>query len=406
MAQVAQPADIVAVQALLKEVYPSDKVEEQVVKDRTTLSELENGNNHSDEVGDKAIGFVRTRGNKRSNSRSLNGGTLGAPGRQVRKRWEYDYTAHYIQIKILGATIAKMRTRRQAAVNEVDDEVDNAIEDRKDDLSRQLFSDGSALIAQCGTTTASTTVVLNAAAAQAIEKGWLQEDMYVDIGTTADEDSVVADALITAVNPATPSITIDSSVTTSSSHYVSIADNRSGTTSYEMNGLAALASDTTVLGAIDPSSERTWKGQRVNVAGALSQAKLQDLWIQHRKVGSKPDKIVTSFDHQRDYYNTLQSQVRFAGDSNLTSGHVEGPDFNGVIVEADQDCPDGLLYMYKKAHVMLFKASGGIQWQNVNTGGDILAWVQDEDAFQARAAFYGQVGTDRRNAIGVGYGIT
>src|ERR1044072_7450828 len=112
MAQVAQPADIVAVQALLKEVYPSDKVEEQVVKDRTTLSELENGNNHSDEVGDKAIGFVRTRGNKRSNSRSLNGGTLGAPARRVRKRWDYHYRAHSIQTKFLVAPMAKMRPRR------------------------------------------------------------------------------------------------------------------------------------------------------------------------------------------------------------------------------------------------------------------------------------------------------
>lgn len=399
MAQTAQPADITAVQAMLKEVYVGDKLQEQVVNDRVALSIVEKTTDYTDAVGDKAIGFIRTQGNVRSSSRSLNGGTLGAPGRQVRKRWEYDYTAHYLQIKILGTTIAKMRTARQSAVREVDDEVTNGVEDLKDDLQRQLYSNGDALIAQAAASGPSTTVTLNATSgATAIEKGWLTENMYVDLGTTADEDVVVADALISAVNQATPSITIDTAVTTTTSHYVSRADNRSGTTSYEMNGLQNLTSDSSVFGALDPATTPLWKGNRVAVSGALSQAKMQDAWIAARKKGAKPDLILTSFEHQRDYYNLLQSQVRFAGDKGLGSGHIEGPDFNGISVVADQDCPDGVMYFLSRRHLMMFTASGGIQWQNVNTGGDILAWVQDEDAFQARAAFYGQFGTDRRNA--------
>ncbi len=273
MPQVAQPADITAVQAVLKEVYTGDKLEEQIVNDRVLLSEIEKTTDYTDSVGDKAVGFVRTGGNVRSSARSLNGGTLGAAGRQQRKRWAYDYKANYIQIKILGTTIAKMATARQAAVREVDDEVSGAIEDLKDDLQRQLYGNGDALIAQAGATTASTTVLLNATSgAQAIEKGWLAPDMYVDIGTTAAEAAVVADALIVSVNQATPSITIDTAVTTTTSHYVSRSDNRSGTTSYEMNGLQNLTLDSGTFGALTTSSTPLWAGNGINSAGALSEA--------------------------------------------------------------------------------------------------------------------------------------
>ena len=407
MAQTAQPADITAVQAVLKEVYTGDKLEEQVVNDRVLLSQIEKTTDYTDSVGDKAIGFVRTQGNVRSSARSLNGGTLGAAGRQERKRWEYDYKANYIQVKILGTTIAKMKTARQAAVREVDDEISNAVEDLKDDLQRQLYGNGDALIAQAAAVTTNATVPLNAVSgATAIEKGWLAPNMYVDIGTTADEDAVVADALISAVNQATPSITIDSAVTTTTSHYVSRADNRSGTTSYEMNGLANLTASSGTFGGLTTSSTPLWAGNVVSVGGALSQAKMQDGFVAARKKGAKPDLIITSFEHQRDYYNLLQAQVRFAGDKGLSSGHLDGPDFNGIAVVADQDCPDGVMYFLSRRHLMMFTASGGVQWQNVNTGGDVLDWVQDEDAFAARAAFYGEFGTNRRNAHVALTGIT
>jgi hypothetical protein len=45
-------------------------------------------------------------------------------------------------------------------------------------------------------------------------------------------------------------------------------------------------------------------------------------------------------------------------------------------------------------------SAGDIAWQNQTTGGDILAWRQDYDAFVGRAAKYCQLGTDRRRDFG------
>jgi len=400
MAQVAQPADITAVQNLLKEVYTNDNIESQMFDDALLYSQIERTKDYHDAVGNVAVGFIRTGRNVGISSRSLNGGTLGAAGHQQTKRWTLDYTASYLQLKILGTTIAKMQTARQAAVREVDDEVSRGIIDLTKDLQRQFYSNGDALIANCATTTSSTTVNLTGqAAADAIDRGWLAVGMYVDIGTTGNQVSIVQDAKITAVssNGTSSSITIDSSVTTSTSHYVSRASNRSGTTSYESNGLGNLVSATGTFAGIAQSSEPTWAAAEIDASANLSRAQMQRAYRQTRQYGGKPDLIITSLNHQEDYYNLLQSQVRFSGDSNLASGTVDGPLFNNLPVIADPDCPTGVMYFLSKRHLFTVSA-GDIAWQNQNTGGDVLAWVQNEDAFAARAAWYGNLGTDHRRA--------
>lgn len=409
MAQTAQPADITAAQAVLKEVYTSDRIESQLNEETILWSQLEKTQEFHDAVGDKAIGFAKIGRNVGTSARSLNGGTLGAAGHQQRTRWELDYAANYLQIKILGATIAKMATARQAAVRAIDDEVDEGINDLKKELQRQLYGTGDALIVNTGTTTTSTTVALAAtnAGADAIDRGWLQVGMYIDIGTTADEDAVVADAKITAVNSngTSSTVTIDSAVTTGATHYISKADNRSGTTSYEMNGLGNVVDDSGTLQNINSSTVPEWKANVVNAGANLARSHMQQAFRKARQNGGTPDLILTSLNHQEDYYNLLQAQVRFAGDANLASGKVDGPLFNNLPVVADPDCPTGKMYFLSKKNLFLVSA-GDIAWQNVNTGGDILAWVQDEDAYAARAAAYMNLGTSRRRSHAVVENIT
>lgn len=406
MAQTAQPADITAVQDILKEVYTSDTINSQIYDDALLYSQLDKTTEYHDAVGDKAIGFVKVGRNVGVSSRSLNGGTLGAPGHQQVDRWELDYTATYLQIKILGTTIAKMKTARQAAVRAVDHEVSEGLVDWKKDVQRQLYGNGDALIAKCATTTASTTVNLDSVANggdgyDAINLGHLVAGMYIDIGTTADEDSQVGDAKIASVDgsaEATPKIVIDTAVTTSTSHYVSRADNRAGTVSYEGNGLRNLVSDSGTFAGISSSTVPEWKSNVQDAAqGALTRGQMQTAFRNVRKFGGKVNLIITSLEQQEAYYNLLQSQVRFAGDSNLASGKVEGPTFNNIPVAGDPDCPRGDMYFLDTKQLFMVSA-GDPQWQNVNTGGDILDWVKDEDAFQARAAAYLNLGTSKRRA--------
>lgn len=413
MAQTASPLDITAATDVLKEVYTSDQIHSQLNEEQILLSEIEVTEDYKDEVGSKAIGFVKDGRNVGLSSRPMNGGVnLGAAGHQQYDRWELDYTAHYGQIKVLGTTIAKMSTARQAAVRAITSEADGAIEDMKKYQIRMLYGAGDALIARCGTSTTTNTIDLYDATtldAQAsndvLVRGWLQVGQYIDIGTTASEDSVVGEVTITAVSPSesNPQITISgSTVTTSSSHYISIADNRDGTTSYEMNGLGNLVAATGAFAGIDPATKTTWKATEVDAAGAsLSRTYMQQAYREARRYGGKTNVIVTALEHQEDYYNLLQSQVRFAGDVNLASSGVtakdQAPVFNGVPVVADPDCPRRVMY-FLDTKEMFRVSAGDFEWQNTTTGGDILAWSQNEDAFVGRLAGYMNLGTNKRRA--------
>lgn len=400
MTQVADPADIAAVSDLLKEVYPSDEIVTQLQEDCIGYSKIEATSEYHDAVGDRAIGFIKIGRNVGVSSRSLSGGTLGAAGHQKTTRWELDYTAHYVQVKIQGGTIAKMKTARQAAINAIDLEVNGAIDDIKRDRQRQFYGNGDALIVQCGTSTATDEIVLDVESGyDAIVRGFLETDMYIDIGTTADENSVVGEAKIESVteSDSAPTINIDSSITTSSSHYISRAGNRAGTTSYEMNGLQNLIGTSTVMN-VNTTTYPQFKSFVKDAAGAsLSRPMMQEANRKIRQHGGKLGLILCSLEQEEYYYNELQAQVRFAGDVSLASGDTDSPKFNKVGLTADPDCPREDMYFLDTRH--LFRASAGeIAWQNTNTGGDVLAWSQDEDAFVARAAVYENMGTTRRRA--------
>jgi hypothetical protein len=418
MAQTASPADITAVSNILKKVYPSDEIVSQLNDDALLYSQIQRTQEYHDAVGDKAVLFTKVGRNVGTSSRSLNGGTLGAAGHQRTQKLEYDYTAHYIQLKLLGTTIAKMSTARQAAIRTIDLEVNGALTDIKKDRQRQIYGDGTGVIATCGTTTTSTTLNLSTAVTttggattvynnnDAIRNGWLDgstgEPLYVDIGTLAAPTTVGGDLQVTGSTDSdtAPALTMAASLsTTANTHFVFKAGNQAASSvSYESNGLENLVAASGSFGGLATSSEASWAAAKVvDAAGAsLSRSHMQQAYRAVRRFG-KPNFILTSFEHQEDYYNLLQSQVRFASDSNLASGNVDGPQFNNLPVSADADCPRGRMYFLDKSHLFMVSA-GAIDWQNMTTGGDKLVWVQGEDSYVAMAKVYEQLGTDKRRA--------
>ena len=87
---------------------------------------------------------------------------------------------------------------------------------------------GLVLLALATTASAQYTSGINAVA-----RGWLYVGLPVDVGTTANEVSLIDGELITAVGTvADPKITVTTSVsTTAGTHFVSLKNARSGTSS-------------------------------------------------------------------------------------------------------------------------------------------------------------------------------
>lgn len=405
-APVADPALIAAVQDVLKEVWPSDELQDQLLNSTVVLDWVDDVTEYTDSDGLKASVPLRTGRTGGISSRGI-GQKLGAAGRQRVAKASYNYTHHYLTVKVLGPVIARMRTQRQACIKELDLEVNNGLEDLRQDWQRQLHMDGSAAIAKMSSSSSSTTInfdMTHAATKHAVEIGWIYEGMNIQIGSLASPTASSDGATIQSINPTAGTAVISgSNVSVTAGHFLFRYGNRDNVGSYEMNGLGNIVSDdTATVGGINPASASYWKPTIGRNSGTL-RANSIDLMLRLendiRRKGGKTELLIGDLDQERRYYNVLYPSVRYAGDKSLSGGNAEGLDFHGKTFKGDPHClPNRILYLNKSAFAMY--SAGEVAWQNQTTGGDILAWVQDEDAFVARAAKYCQLGTDRRNTLG------
>ena len=341
---------------------------------------------------------------------------LPAAGNQRYSKAVYDLKYLYGRVQVTGPAMAKTKNEAGAFLQALKSELDGVRNDLKKDVARQVYGDGTAFIAQCGTTTTSATIVLNTAAGQeAIRKGQLYVGMLVDIGTAADVDTIAAARTITAVDYTNATITVSgATVSTTSSHYVSRSGaavdggaTANGSRSNEIDGLKRLVSNAaTYVGEIDASAETWWDNKRLPVGGALS-ANLEE--IQKglnliRLEGAMPSLMLTSLGVQREIYSNLQDQVQYVNPEsyNFASG-FKTLEYAGMPVVSDIDAPYGTLYILDESTMKVFSDQ---DWHFLDADGQTLRQVSNYDAFEAIMARYLNLGVTKRSNQVVLTGIT
>lgn len=333
------------------------------------------------------------------------GGDLPSASAQTYKKAIFDLKYLYGRGQVTGPAIVRTKDEIGSMVSALRDEMTRIRDDLMLDTARQVYGASDGYIAQCGTTSSSATVVL--ANDEAIRKGFLYINQVVDIGTAGDADSVIAATTITDIDLTNKTITIGSSVTTSSSHYVSVAGSRSPSTgaSYEMDGLQGLVSATTTVGGINPASAgySFWKSL-VDSSGTLSLDNLRKNTNQVRIAGGKIGLMLTSFGVQRQVYNLFQSQIRYTGEDVQTlRGGFQSLSFDGNPLVADRLAPFGKLFMLDKRYLKLYSA---MDWQFLDQDGHALKWVVNKDAYEFALARYANFGISKRNTQLLMTGIT
>lgn len=400
------PATVSTIQAALKETWTEQRIAEQLYQDNPILDRAKKLKNT--QMGEYALTPIHSGRNWGWSATSASPSTLNDAGQQAYAQAQWQYTHQHQQIKIQGSAIDQTRGDALSVASVVDEEVSGAVNDLNRNLSRQIFGDGSAQIAQCGTTSSSTTIQLNATSGfNALERGWLDVGAVIDIGTSANPSSQVAGVSITAVDVANSTITISGSATnTSASHFVSLKGARSGSTSYEMNGLHNIVSASADLGGLTVAANPQWAASVDSTSQALTLALLYE---QNSKVAQKTGKpadfVVTGLKQQRKAYALAQAQVRFASDSKLTVGSVEGVDINGVKLYAVPDCKNEDIFFLTIGDVLSVSA-GDPYWQDKVTGGQILEWSQGTDSYVGKLTVRMQLGCRRRNSHAKLSGLT
>lgn len=357
-----------AFQAAMKETWLSDSIENSVFVGSPLLDQFtkltptgENGDHVSVTVRTGLSGGYSAVG--RNGSSSLNEGT-----NVVTKKAEYVYSHNWFDVIIESAVIDESSSSALAVAKAVEVERQGATDGMKRQLQRGLFSDGSGIICSLEDSEgAKNTFTVAGDGANALKRGHLYPGLKVDVGSVAAEDSVAADREITAVSVKNGTITISGAAVDTEEggkFFVSIANNRDGEESHEIDGLLAMISDTTEYGGIDPEEVPGWAAYVDSEEQSVSTSLVYELEDEvFQSSGEEPDWCISSAKQIRILSEELQAQVRFnAGDSYNTGKRNGLSTPQGTPIERHFDCPDRLMVMLRKADLGSVRSKQGPQW--------------------------------------------
>lgn len=411
---------------VLKEAWTQDRLEKQFDDQTPFLDRIEkmSAEVRNTKIGEKAIVPIHKGRSGGYTSTSSAGGSLNAADEQKVDSAEYTLCYNWFQIALETGALNQSVGGQSSVVVAKDLEIEGAISDMAKQNMRQVATNSDGILAACDTGGASTTVELLVDSAtsygyQALVRGWLYPGLPVDIGTTADTDTIATGSVITAVkeDASDPDITISDSVSTvSGTHFVYIANpNSASAANPEINGLRSMVGSTTsALGGLDPdvAGEEFWKPAKVDsTTTVLSLDLLLDMQRAiHQKTGKAKDLYnATSLKQEAAFYSILQNQVRFSGDAGVGAGNSGAAKWNGLEIHGIPDILDTDWYMLSLSDFV--KVTGqGIQkptWvSDIEGSGGRLRWGQGTTAFQDAVVFPWQLGMRRRNGCAAAIGLT
>lgn len=392
--------------AILKEVWTDDQLTRTINADSEILSHIKPGKGIN-ETGKYAIVPLEISGNVASVARD-EGEALGRPGAATQAQAKYNFKSLYIQFELSGQVIASTSTSRQAIINEVLYQPKVAVRDFGQDKARQVIGSGLAgAVVRCGTTSSSTTVVLDVREGwSAIRSGQLAVGKYIDIGSTSNPTSIADSRVITAVtrSKTAPTITISgAAVSTTNAAYISVEDNRQADgDSKELTSLTAICQATGTVGSLSESTNG-WFGNYAGNSGTLRSIStdllltaLNDCWYN----GGSPDLILASAGVRQKYYTSVfQPATRFVStpEANTDFSKQSSVHFEGMPIITDRAMPSGKLFMLSTDNLRFYSPNGGgVKWMQGTDG--ILNRVGGYDAYSADAYEYTELGTNCRAA--------
>jgi len=326
----------------------------------------------------------------------------------------------YGRIQLSGPTIKQAVTDRGAFIDALDAEMEGIKKDAMKDVNRQLWGTSNGVIAQCGTTTSATTVVLaSTTGSTALRQLFFDGGMIVDIGTVASPTTVASARTITSVDETNKTIAISgAAVTTSSSHFVfrsgaggaSSNTGQPGDGQIELTGLQTIVDDTAVLHTINPSSQPKWKSY-VNSNSGTNRSITETLITGSimktlTNSGKKPSLLVSAEGVNLAISNLLLSLKRNMEQTNLKGGYAGiqfySPSVSGkgdeapTALYADFDCPNNRLYGINPDVLVYHQVGDGFQFMDLD--GAVMNRKPDTDAYEATLYAYGELACKQRNA--------
>ena len=348
------------------------------------------------------------------------GGTLPTASSQAYATVPVPVRYVYGRIQLSGPTIRQAVTDRGAFIDALDAEMQGIRNDAMKDVNRQLWGTSNGVIAQCGTTTSATTVVLaSTTGSAALRQLFNDGGMVVDIGPVASPSTVASARTVSSVDIANKTFAISgAAITTSSSHFVfrtgaggaSSNTGAPGDGQIELTGVQTIVDDSAVLHTINPSSQPNWKayvnsnsGTNRTVSETLITGSIMKTLAAS---GKKPNLLVSAEGVHMSVANLFLSLKRNMEQTQLKGGYAgiqyfapsvsgkgdEGP----TTLYCDFDCPSNRLYGIHTESLVWHQVGEG--WQFMDMDGAVMNRKPDLDAYEATLYSYCELAAKQRNS--------
>lgn len=390
---------------ILKEVY-EDQLRDQLQSETVTLLRIERTSEGvtQDATGGKYTTFpvrvkrnhgIGARGEMEALPKPKTQGYLSA-----RVMLKYLYGA----IQLSGQAFKLATTNRQAFASALDLEVDGMREGLKKDTNRQVYGNGTGVLAT--STSAGSTTTFLTDNAQYLEEGMIV-DVYDDEGSITSSGSE-REIESLSESGGTTTVTFSSTVgETIGSDYELV---RHGSRDKEKTGFDAILNPSGDFDELYNIEHDIWTGNVTAVDGAITEGAMIAMVNKIRRRGGDVTVGFTTHGVQTSYFNLLSQLRRFTNTTEFAGGYT-GLAFTvgnkDIPIVADWDCQPERLYFMNEKEIKLYQDD---EWSWMDRDGSRWTLVTDSDgdydAYKARLFKYCELGTHRRNSHGLLTGVT
>jgi len=311
--------------------------------------------------------------------------------------------------------MAKTKNETGAFLQALKSELDGIRNDLKKDLARQVYGNGTAVVATVAAGAGNSTTVA-IVGSEVLRKGQLYPGFVATIYDASATADLAGTHTISSVDLSAGTVTFSAAVGATFAAGDTIR--RAGVATYspaegntyslsdEIDGIQRIVADSaTALGGITPTGASSWwDNQRVAVSGALTLEAIQKGLNLARIAGGMPTSVITSLGVQREFYDLLDQAVQYTNPESLNyAAGFKTLSYNGLPIIADIDAPYGKMYIMDEATMKVFSDQ---DWHFLDADGMTLRQVTGFDKFEAIMARYMNIGATRRNNQVVLTGIT
>lgn len=330
------------------------------------------------------------------------GGVLPATGKQTTVQAEIPCRFNYLRFALTAPLMKASQTQDGAFVSQLSYEMEEGLNDLKNDVNRQLTWTGRGDLA----VVAANAVATNSVSIEGRTSGedaakFLDIGMEVDIVTTAGvvQASRVTITAISTPLAATSTLTLDQNVTVAADSIVV----RAGAFNQEIQGFrASLDGLTTSLYGIDRATYWQYQGNVVDAGGVALRLDLltQALSQARRRGGLKLDMTMTNHDAERMYDKLLVADKRYIGerikgDGTFTRNEESYLALGGKPVVADKDMPLDFYHIGMDG----FKLYVLTEFEFASESGAELIALNDVDGYEARLRYFANIFAEKPSAL-------